>query len=90
MGNISKDIRKQLKPVVKECLGEALTEALAQTIFERIVATINPRLAKLERDLKTALDTMDARQKDALSYLIRQATDVSQPKVVETAAKKED
>ena len=90
MSNPAKDIRKQLKPVVKDLLPEALSEAFVQAVFERVIAVLNPRLNKMERDVKTALDTMDSRQKDALSYLIRQATEAAQPKVVETVIKKEE
>jgi hypothetical protein len=81
--NQMKELRKQLKNVVKEVLPEVLNEALVQELYKKLTETLQLQLDRVGKDVRTTLETIDQRSKDSLGYLVRQATTVAPPSVLD-------
>ena len=84
MGGKIKELRNQLRNVVKDLLPEILTQALVQKVRDEIVVSLRPQLAKLEKDVKTSLEAIDARSKQSMGFVVRQAAGIALPQAGET------
>lgn len=70
MSNQIKQLRGQMRQIVKEILPETLTEAQ----FELLNTKIDKKLKELQELVQANLKEMNDRQRDVMSYLVRQVT----------------
>jgi hypothetical protein len=71
-----KDLRKQLKNVVEGLLPEVMQSVVVDAIMD----DVGRRLKSIEENVKKIMHEMNERQKDTMSYLVRQTTTVTTDK----------
>lgn len=72
-GNV-KQLRKQLRTIVGEMLPAVLTEELIKAVAQSLSEELKRRMDALESTVLKNTKEMNERQKDALSYLVRQVS----------------
>lgn len=82
-----KVIRGQLRQIAKELLGEIIVAEMRDSVIKEVKETyFDPRLKKIEDNIRETLQLVDQRSKDSLGYLVRQATE---PALAQPSAPKE-
>lgn len=74
MSNPQKDLRKQLRNVVQELLPEAMNKELHDALYKELCKTVTSYLERIQIEVREAMEKIEQRQKDTLSYLVRQVT----------------
>jgi hypothetical protein len=74
MSNPVKMIRAQMRQVVKEILPEILASELQQNNAKELRESMQEQFGKITKDMMDYLKSIEDRQKDFQSYMIRQIT----------------
>ena len=71
-----KEIRKQLRTVVRELLPEVLKSEVVTASMADIKTQTDERLNRIADHIQSTLESMDKRQSDIQSYILRNTTHV--------------
>lgn len=74
MANQAKVLRGQLKQIVLDLLPNILTEELKTRIYTELANMIQVRLQGIESEVKSTMNEINNRSKDAQDYLVRQVS----------------
>lgn len=72
--NQIKEIRKQIRTVVKDLLPEVLGSELQQSNAKALQESMHVRMTEITKNINDYLKSIEDRQKDFHSYVLRQLT----------------